>query len=444
MCQVFKPISISLSPNTEKDDIWLALKLVFSAIGGPAGGWQFWKEGSATEELENQFKEYLGVKYAFSFNSGRSALMAILKALDLESESQVLLQAFTCNAAVNPIIWSGFEPVYVDCNENDFNIDVEDLKRTLRQAQGKKPKVVMVQHTFGLPAEMDRILEIARKNNLILIEDCAHALGAEYGSVGLPQAKKVGLPAEARRAKAGTFGKLAFFSFSRDKVISSVYGGMVVTDDNNLAEKIKKFQKEIKYPSCCWIFQQLLHPVLMNFLILPTYKILAGKIILILFQWLRILSKAVHWKEKRGRKPSYFPKRMPNALALLAQNQFKKLERFNKHRKEIADFYFENLRDSSFELPKVPNDREHGFLRFTVKHPKAHQIIKKAWQKNILIGDWYTTPIAPGDTKLRKLKYEIGMCPKAEKLAKQTLNLPTHINISLKQAQKIINFLKSI
>ena len=132
---------------------------------------------------------------------------------------------------------------------------------------------------------------------------------------------------------------------------------------------------------------------------------------------------------------------MPNALALLGLNQFKKMERFNKYRKEIAKFYFENLKDSGFEIPKIPDDREHVFLRFTVKHPDAHQIIHQAWKKNLLIGDWYTSPIAPDDTKLDSVKYELGSCLKAEKLSKITLNLPTHINISKKEAQKIVDFL---
>ena len=135
---------------------------------------------------------------------------------------------------------------------------------------------------------------------------------------------------------------------------------------------------------------------------------------------------------------------MPNALAILALNQFKKLEKFNNYRKEIADFYYNELRDASFGLPPNPTDRKQTFLRFTVKNPKAHEIIKKAWQKNILIGDWYDAIIAPKDTKLEKMQYTAGSCPKAEKLAKETLNLPTHINISKNDAQKIINFLKQI
>ena len=406
-----RPISISLSPNTERDDISLALKFIFKP-------WQ-WKAGATIQELEKEFKNYFGAKYAISFDSGRSSLLAILTSLSLNKKSEILLQAFTCNAVPNPVLWTGLRPVYVDCSEQTFNLDTEDLKNKISPKSG----AVIVQHTFGLPAEMENIAEICRKNNLILIEDCAHSLGATYNN------KKLGL-----------FGKAAFFSFSRDKIISSVYGGMVITNDDVLAQKIKEFQKKAGYPPYLWILQQLLHPVLMNYLILPTYSFFSiGKILLNIFQWFKIFSKAVHWKEKRGEMPSYFPKTMPNALAVLALNQFKKLERFNKHRKEIADFYYKELGNKNFQLPVKENQI---FLRFVIKHPKAHQIIKNAWQKNLLIGDWYTTAIAPHDTKLDKMQYRLGSCSNAEKLAKETLNLPTHINISYEKAKKITDFLK--
>jgi len=161
-----------------------------------------------------------------------------------------------------------------------------------------------------------------------------------------------------------------------------------------------------------------------------------------LSQWLHILSKAVHWKEKRGQMPNYFPKALPNALAILALNQFKKLERFNENRKKIAEFYYKELLNTSFELPKKFPERKNVFLRFTIKHPNAHQIIYNAWHKqNILIGDWYTTPIAPFDTKLEEMKYKIGSCPTAEKLAKETFNLPTHINISAEDLVRIVSLL---
>jgi len=406
--QGFKLISISLSPNIEKDDIRLALKMLFSP-------WK-WKKGRAAETLEKEFKKYLNLRYAFSFNSGRSALMAILSSFDLEQGSEVLIQAFTCNAAVNPIIWSELIPVYVDCDKTTFNIDLEDLKRKITS----RSRILIVQHTFGVPADMDKIVEICRQNSLILIEDCAHSLGAEFNS-----------------KKAGTFGDASFFSFSRDKIISSVYGGMAATNDDKIAEKIKGFQQRIKYPSRYWIKQQLFHPVLMNWLIMSFYGFF-GKYLLVLFQWIYIFSKAVHWKEKRGQKPGYFPRKMPNALAVLALNQFNKLDKFNAHRKEIAAFYYNELKNSDFQLPV----NRGVFLRFAIKHPKAHQIIREAWKENILIGDWYTSPVAPDDTKLEQLRYKVGSCPQAEELAKITLNLPTHINISQFQAQKIVNLLK--
>jgi len=412
----FEPISISLSPNVEKDDLHLALNLIIRP-------W-LWKKGKAIKELENEFKKYLGVKYAFSFNSGRSSFFAILKSLNLEKGSNVAMQAFTCNAVPNPVLWADLDPLYIDCNKDDFNIGADDLRSKINV----KTRAVVVQHAFGQPCNLDEIRAICAENpNLILIEDCAHSLGAEFNGI-----------------RVGSHSKVAFFSFSRDKIISSVYGGMAVTNDDEIGKKLEALQKEFGQPSNFWIFQHLLHPIFLHYIILPIYNFLdLGKIFLVLSQWLHILSKAVSWKEKRGQRPDYFPKAMPNALAAMALNQFSKLDKFNNHRQKIAEFYYEELKDTSFILPpKMPNTK-NAFLRFTVKHPKAHEIIYDAWHKqNILLGDWYTTPIAPFDTKNEELKYTPGSCKNAEDLAKITLNLPTHINISQKDAGRIVDFLK--
>jgi dTDP-4-amino-4,6-dideoxygalactose transaminase len=439
----FKPISISLSPNVEKDDVLLALNLLIRP-------WK-WKQGKEIEILEKEFANYLGVKHAVSFNSGRSSLYAILKALSevegLKSKDSILLQAFTCNAAINPALWLGLNPVYVDCSQENFNMNIEDLKKKIdiQKAQGKPAKVLMVQHTFGLPANMDEIVKIAKENNLILIEDCAHALGAEFST------KKVGLPTEAL-AKVGTFGKAGFFSFSRDKVISCVYGGMAVTNDDNLARSLRQAQGKFSQPSLFWIKQQLLHPILLYYFILPFYNFFnLGKIILVFTQVSHILSKAVSWKEKKGQMPDYFPKALPNALAILALNQFAKLDKFYNHRKKLFEYYAKELAGSKFVLPKIETGYKASYLRFTVKHPDAHKIIYDSWhlprgkagKENILLGDWYTTVIAPFDTKLETMNYKNGSCLNAEILSQITLNLPTHINIKEKDAERIVNFLKN-
>ena len=409
---MIRPISISLSPNTETDDILAAFALLFQP-------WR-WKRGKEIELLEQDFKNNLGVSSVVSFNSGRSAFLAILESLGLQKGDEILIQAFTCNAVPNPILWSGLKPVYIDCKE-DYNMSSVDLEKKITP----RSRVVLVQHTFGFPADMDKIQEICTKYNLILLEDCAHALGARY-----------------KGRKVGTFGKASFFSFSRDKVISSVYGGMVATNDALLAENMREFQKKVGYPFLLWIFQQLLHPVIMNWGILPLYGI-GGKYMLRIDQYLHVLSKAVHKKEKRGVKPGYFPKALPNALAMLARKQLQKLNRFNSHRRQIAALYAKELLNTNYKMQDIKYQEGNIFLRFPVRQQKAHEIIKKAWRQNLLLGDWYTTPIAPHDTQIQRMGYEWGSCPVAEELAKSTLNLPTHIRIAEKEAGKIIQFLKS-
>jgi len=408
-----KPIFISLSPNTEKDDVILALKILFQP-------W-IWKKKSNL--LEEEFKNYFKVKYAFSFNSGRSALMAILSALDLKEGDEVLIQAFTCNALVNPIIWLKLKPVFVDCEKETLNLDIEDLKRKI----SPKSKVLIVQHTFGLPSDLKEILEICKEKNLILIEDCAHSLGATF---------------EGR--KIGTFSKAAFFSFGRDKVISSVFGGMVITDDEIIGKKIKEFWEKLENPSYFWILQQILYPILVELIIKPLFDFFGvGKVLLFIFQKLNILSKAVTKREKKGEKPGYFPKKMPFALSLLAQNQFKKLDRFNQHREKIAQIYEKELKDLNVILPKRKEGRI--WMRYSLIFDFETEFLLKKLSKNKIFLDdgWRKTPIVPPDTDLEKMKYNLGSCPQAEKVAKTILNLPTHINITTEDAKKVIIFLKN-
>ena len=411
-----KAISTSLSPNVEKDDVRLSFKFLFSPFK--------WKKGKAIKKLEEEFKRYLGVKYAFSFNSGRSALMSILYSLGIGEGDEVLIQAFTCNAVVNPILNIGAKPIFVDIDET-INIDPNDLKKKITP----NAKAIIVQHTFGWPAKIKEIKEIAKKNNLYLIEDCAHSLGAEYN-----------------HKKIGTFGDTAFFSFGRDKIISSVFGGMAVSDNEKIAEKIKKFQNKISYPLNFWIFQQLLHPILVNYFVLPAYGLHRnlGRIILGGFHKLHILSKAVYKKEKRGGISKYFPKKMPNVLAVLALNQFKKLNRFNEHRRKIANFYKKKL-NGKFKTPlnKEKKDILPVFMKFPILTDKnTDMILETARKIKIYLNDgWRKSIIVPSDTDISKLKYQKGSCPRAEKITLQIINLPTHININKKDAEKIVKFL---
>lgn len=409
---MFRPIAISLSPNTEKDDVLLALKLLFSP-------WQ-WKEGKYVEKLEKKFAEYLGVKYAISFNSGRVAELAILKCLGVGEDDEILLQAFTCVVVPNSVFWLGARPIYVDISEDKFNMSPSDLEKKIPPSS----KAIIVQHTFGQPADMDKILKIARQNNLIIIEDCAHALGAKY-----------------KGELAGRFGKAAFFSFGRDKVISSVFGGIAVTNDNVLGERLKNFQKNLHYPSSFWIFQQLLHPLTLNLIVLPFYNFFAiGKLVLFCFQKLGLLSFPVEKKERLGKKPKIHPAKFANALTMLAYHQLGKLEKFNQKRLQTAKIYERELKKLSIKLPKI----ESGSIvfRYTIRMPQALQLYQFAKHKGVLLGNWYSNVIDPKGVDFDKIGYKIGSCPIAEKVAQEVINLPTYPRMTEKDALRVVRLIK--
>jgi perosamine synthetase len=422
------PVSVSLSPNTERDDFFLALFLLFRP-------WKWKRKPGPVLNLEEKLKSCLQVKNAFAFNSGRSAFQAILKSLQIGRKDEVLIQSFTCTSAVSPILETGARPIFVDLDET-INLDPEDLRKKITS----NSKAIVVQHTFGWPAEIEEILKIADENSLWLIEDCAHSLGAEYGLK-----KENGYVWQ----KTGTFGKAAFFSFGRDKIISSVFGGAAVTDDEELALKIKSFQQKLDYPSFFWIFQQLLHPLIMNSFVLPFYGLnqYLGRFFLGGLHKLSLLSKAVYKKEKEGKMPSCFPKKMPESLALLALNQFGKLERFNEHRRKMAAAYRKELEGFGFSLPLpfIPENKKPVFMRYPVLTEKdSREILEKARKKKIYLNDgWRKSPINPAGSDLEKLGYSRGSCPKAEEIAGKIINLPTHIRISPWHFKKLVSFLKN-
>ena len=235
----FTPIATALLPNAEQDDVFAALNLLLP--------WNRdkWLAGKELGELEETFKKYFNAKQAVSFSSARSGFYAILKGITevygiKPEESEVLIQAYTTIAIPNAIKWAGFKPVYVDIKEDTFNIDPDKIEEKITP----RTKILLAQHTFGIPAQMDKIAEIAKMRKLILIEDCAHSLGAEF-----------------KGKRIGTFGEAAFFSFGRDKIISSTSGGIAIANNENLAEKLKNFRDSLPLPPKKWIFQQLMHPV---------------------------------------------------------------------------------------------------------------------------------------------------------------------------------------
>lgn len=406
-----RPIAIGLSPNTFLDDYAVAFKTLLKP-------WR-WQSGDAVTEVENWFAAYLSTADVVSFNAGRSALLGILSALNISRGDEVLIQAFTCVAVPNSIVWNHATPVFVDIDDS-FNIDLSDAQKKITP----QTKALIVQHTFGIPAEMSKIVAFCKKNKLLLIEDCAHALGATY-----------------KEKKCGTFGDAAFFSFGRDKIVSSVFGGVGVIYDSAKQPLLRMYQQKLAQPKTRWIVQQLLHPLLFS-LILPLYNVFSlGKGIIWISMKVGLLSYPVYEAEKKGLRPNDFPKKFPNALAMLALNQLKKLEQLNQRRKEITQKY-----EKAFASQKIKTQTScEGsiFLRFSILTPRADELRFKAKRHGVLLGNWYHHVVDPKGYAREKY-YREGSCIQAESTATRVVNLPTYPTLTNEQVDIVINLVHSI
>lgn len=174
--------------------------------------------GPKVNEFEEDFKAFKGSKYAIALNSCTAALHLSLLASGIGPGDEVITTVMTFCATINTIIHCGATPVFVDCDRHTMNILPEDIEKNIT----KKTKAIIPVHFAGRSCDMTRIMDIAHTHNLLVIEDCAHAIETEYHD-----------------QKAGRFGHVGCFSFYVTKNVITGEGGMVITDDDRLAEKIK-------------------------------------------------------------------------------------------------------------------------------------------------------------------------------------------------------------
>jgi perosamine synthetase len=400
-------IFTTLSPNTQKDDLVLYLKSLLKF-------WS-WKEKKYETLFKNSFKKKLELNNVFLLDSARNSLYIFLKSLNLKKNDEVLLQAYTCVALVNPVLWAGLKPVYIDCNLKNFNISLSDLEKKIT----KKSKVLIIQHTFGLPAKMEKIQQICKKNNLILIEDCAHSLGAKH-----------------KDKFTGGFGDAAIFSFGRDKVISCTSGGALVINNSLHLTAIKKIYSKLKYPNKIWTFQQLIQPLILA-IAKPTYNFFKiGRIIIRISILCKIITKPIQKEEFSGIKPKNKINKLSPILGKILSLQLSKLDSYNEHRVDLAKLYSSQL-DKKFSPPNPKNQAENIFLRYTIMVDEPKKIYNLFLKKGIQLGSWFDSVIIPKNTNLNKIKYTLGSCPNAEFLGKHSLNLPNGINTNKKNAIEI-------
>ncbi len=180
--------------------------------------------GPQVDKFESEFAAMVGIKHAAAVASGTAALHLALRYIGVQSGDEVACSSFTFVASANAILYQGAVPVFIDSDEESWNMDPNLLEQLFeKRARTKKlPKAVVLVHLYGQPADIDRIAGICNRYQVALIEDAAEALGAEY------------------KGKApGTFAKAGIFSFNGNKIITTSGGGMIVSDDEALIRKVK-------------------------------------------------------------------------------------------------------------------------------------------------------------------------------------------------------------
>jgi perosamine synthetase len=323
---------------------------------------------------------------------------------------------------VNAVRYTGARPVFVDCSLDTYNIDLEQAE----SRASARTKVLVLQHTFGVPTDMDAALELARRRHLAVIEDCVHALGARYG--GRP---------------VGSFGRAAFFSTEETKTISSTMGGMAVTDDAAVADELRAFQARCSWPSASQAARYLLKLIVYHVFtephvhpyVRPLYTLLGRS------DRTRLAPAATGRDEQRGDKPVGYEQRLSNAQAAVALRQLRRLRANVAHRRSVAAAYRTELLARGFDLPEPPAKAEPSYVRYPVRVADREAAVRAAAPYAVL-GGWFSSVVGEASSPA-EVGYVPGSCPCAELVAGRLVNLPTHQRVTNRDVEVILSALAS-
>ena len=346
----------------------------------------------------------------FMFMRAREGQYMLFKALGVKKKDEIIVQAFTCAAVVQPILWAGAKPVYVDISEKHFSMD----SKLLIDKITSRTKVIILQSTFGIPNEFDQIRKIAKEKGIFLLLDLAHTFN----------------PKEITKYKADAF----LLSFGRDKAISSVTGGALVVSDKNLSSVITDLYRDVPYPNHHEIVRFLLHPLItycirIFFFIYPALGKSATKI----YRSSRIVPRPVN---NELELTSGTIQKYPNALARLLMVQFKAVDEFNKKRIEWVRMYKKN----NFVSLKIR--KEVPLLRVPYLVSDRDALVQACKKELIYLGTWYSHVIDPGEIPLKALGYKKNECPIAEKISSQIINLPVNPTLGKEDITRVIRSIK--
>jgi len=375
------------------------------------------------EQYQRKFADFLGAESAFAFWKGRVALYALLRTLDVGRDDEVILPGYTCVMNVNPIKYVGARPVYVDIEPDTFNINVNLIEEQITN----RTKVIIAQHTYGYPCEMDNIMNVANKKGISVIEDCCLALGSKY-----------------KDKAVGTIGRAAYFSFQWNKPYTTGLGGMVITNDRELAERTESLlADEMCPPSGREVFMLRMQLIIYRLLVYPRTTALAQTAFRYLTQWGAVVGSSSTSELKPMKADDFFKGASP-VQARSGLRQLEKIEQNISHRARMARLYDRLLEDKGWR-PRTydATAMQPVMVRYPVRIAEKAKALEAAAKAGIELGSWFECPLHPVETPLASYDYEAGMCLEAEKAARQVVNLPLHPRVSEKTAEKTVKFIAS-
>lgn len=414
-----KLITFDIKSNNTTREGWISLKNILG----------IYQTGSK-EYVDKWFREYLGGKRdLFYVYQARIGLYLLLKSLNLPEDSEVIYQGFTCVVVPNAILQAGLTPVMVDIEDVTYNLDLNKLEKQITS----KTKVLIVQHNFGLPINIEKAKQICNKHSITLIEDCAHALNSVYNYKG-------------KQYNVGTLGDASIFSFGRDKVVSTVSGGLAVInkEDPKWIGKMQKEYSKLTNPPRSTTFQSFYYIFITSIVVQPLYNVFKiGRIVLRLSQKTGLMDGVYTIREQKSTIEVEHPYLYDPALFEILASQLKNLNKVSQHRKQIARMY-----SSAFGQKY---DESANYMRFVLDLKRLNveenyfEILEKARKNGIILGKWYNSLVLPRSVDLDNCGYKgKETLPIAENLSNnRVINLPTHIHVTKEDAKHIIRMIKS-
>lgn len=333
--------------------------------------------GPKAKEFESLIAAYANVKHAIAVSSGTAALHLIIKALGISPKDEVLVPSFTFAASVNAIFYVGAIPIFVDINPKTYTIDLNDLKKKINF----KTKAIMVVDIFGHPAEWNEIMSIADQYGLKIIDDACEALGAEY-----------------RNKKLGSFGDAAAFAFYPNKQITTGEGGIITTNNNEIAKLCQSMRNQGRGEMGSWLEHDRLG----------------------------------------------FNYRLDEMSAALGVSQFKRIEKLLAKRAHVASIYNEMLaRMDGICIPAALPYVKISWFVYVIKLINGLErspVMKALFEKGIP-SRAYFSPVHLQPYIRQMLGTKEGMLPVTESICNQTLALPFHANLTEKEIQLVVESL---